>query len=489
MPSHKIIFRADGSAKLGYGHVHRLLALLQMLYKKFDCTFISHEASHFLAETLAEINVPFIQVPAISYTIPDERKENEEVAFDMDALLQGNEIVVLDGYWFGKKYQQTIKNKGCTLVYIDDLMLPGNIADCLINHSMCIAISDYKELAPASSVYVGSQYSLINIADKFRHQHQHLNIFGQLLIAMGGADPLNFTCKTILAHKTFIQRFKKVVILVGNVYAHTNELQEVVKDFTNVELIHGLPKNEMLALMQQSSAAIISASNMAVEYAHIGGALAIVQTADNQKNIYKGLIENGAAVSIEQAAFLNDATVAQLQKKQQQIFDGKSGERFIKLFQELQIQAGFSFVKAAEEHLQATYQWAANPVVRAYSFNQNPIVFEEHQNWYLKKIAQPGCIYLLGKWENNIVGSIRFDITGDKALISYLVSPQYHGKGLGRIILAKGMDYLATHTANITIANGYVLPQNIASIKVFERLAFDCTTENNQLLFSKKINR
>ena len=122
-------------------------------------------------------------------------------------------------------------------------------------------------------------------------------------------------------------------------------------------------------------------------------------------------------------------------------------------------------------------------------FNQNPIVFEEHQNWYLKKIAQPDCIYLLGKWENNIVGSLRFDITNNTALISYLVSPKYHGKGFGRIILAKGLDYLATHTANITIANGYVLPQNIASIKVFERLAFDCTTENNQLLFSKKINR
>ncbi len=488
MVMHKIIFRADGSAKLGYGHVHRLLALAEMLHHKFNCAFVSHEASSFLVKTLQQVNVPFIQVPSINYSIPDERKENEEVRFDMDELLQGNEIVVLDGYWFGKKYQQAIKNKGCTLVYIDDLMLPGNIADCIINHSMGIAISDYKQLAPACSVYVGSQYSLISIPDKFRH-HQHTNIFSRLLIAMGAADPLNFTCKIIIAHKAFIQRFEKVVVLVGNVYSHIKELQEAVTDIPQVQLINGLPKLEMLDLMKQSSAAIISASNMAVEYAHAGGALAIIQTADNQKNIYRGLIENEAAVPVEAVESLTDMMAAEIQKKQQQIFDGKSGGRFIKLFQELEIQSGFTFIRAGKEHLQTTYKWAADPVVRAYSFNQHPIVFEEHQNWYLKKIAQSNCIYLLGEWQKNIVGSLRFDITGSTALISYLVSPTYHGKGLGRILLAKGLDYLAACNTTVTAANGYVLPQNIASVKVFERLGFDCSTENNQLLFSKNIYR
>ena len=486
---HKIIFRGDGSAKLGYGHIHRLLALVQMLYQKFDCVFISHEASHFLIETLEDINVPFLQIPGIKYNIPDARKENEEVVFDMDSLLKGNEIVVLDGYWFGKEYQQAIKNRGCIVVYIDDLMLPGNIADCIINHSPGISISDYKQLAPASSVYVGSRYSLINISNKFRHQHPHPNGFSRLLIAMGGADPQNFTCKVILAHKAFIQRFIKLVVLVGNVYAYSKALQDAVADVSNVKLIHGLPKTEMLALMQQSSAAIISASTMAVEYAHVGGALAIIQTAENQKNIFKGLIESGVAVSLEQISVLTQAAATGMQKKQQEIFDGKSGERFINLFQELQLQAGFSFIKAAPEHLQVTYQWASNQTVRAYSFNQNPIVFEEHKNWFLKKIVENNCIYLLGKWENNIVGSLRFNIANNAALISYLVSPQFQGKGLGRIMLAKGLEYLATSNTNVIVANGYVMPQNIASVKVFKRLGFDCTTENNQLLFSKKIYR
>ena len=214
-----------------------------------------------------------------------------------------------------------------------------------------------------------------------------------------------------------------------------------------------------------------------------------IQTADNQKYLYNGLIETGAALPLEKIDSFNEASVAVVKEKQQQIFDGKSNERFIKLFDELQIQQEVTFIKAGAEHLQTTFEWASDATVRAYSFNQNPISFEEHQNWYLKKIEQANCMYLLGKWGNDIVGSLRFDITGSDALISYLVSPQYHGKGLGRILLAKGLDHLTKQNNNITTATGLVMPQNIASVKVFERLGFNCTEENNQLRFKKNIYR
>ena len=228
---------------------------------------------------------------------------------------------------------------------------------------------------------------------------------------------------------------------------------------------------------------------MSVEYASVGGALAVIQTADNQKFLYKGLIEAGAALPAEKMALANGADFMLMKEKQRQIFDGKSCERFIKLFNELQVQQDVSFIAATDEYLQTTFEWASDATVRAYSFNQNPISFEEHQNWLLKKIKQPDCMYLLGKWGNEIVGSLRFDITGSNALISYLVSPRHHGKGLGRILLAKGLEYLAQQNKTISTATGFVMPQNIASVKVFERLGFLCTDENNQLKFTKNIYR
>ncbi len=208
---HTIILRADGSATVGFGHVHRLLSLTQMLCKNFNCVFVSHEAPEFLVKELELLSVPLKKVPTISYKLPDERNQNEEVDFDMNEIISGDEIVVLDGYWFGKKYQTAVKNKGCTLVYVDDLMEAGNIADIIINHSLGINISDYKMIAPATCIYAGNNYSLINVPPAFHHQNQNKNLYSQLLISMGGADPLNFTGKIIEQHKEYISQFEKVI--------------------------------------------------------------------------------------------------------------------------------------------------------------------------------------------------------------------------------------------------------------------------------------
>lgn len=489
MKQHKIIFRADGSATVGFGHVHRLLSLTQMLCKNFDCVFVSHEAPVFLKEELDILSVPFIKGESISYKLPDERKPGDEVAFDMTEILTGNEIVVLDGYWFGKKYQAAIKAKGCTLVYVDDLMEEGNMADIIINHSLGISISDYKMIAPATCIYTGSNYSLINVPAAFCHQSKNSHLYSQLLIAMGGADPLNFTGKVIEEHTAYIKRFEKVIVMVGVAYKYLEQLRKTVAAFNTIEIVQAVPKTEMFYIMQQSTAAIISASTMSVEYANVGGALGVIQTAGNQQFLYKGLIESGVALPIEKIAAATAADMESIKEKQLQIFDGQSKERFIKLFDELQIQQEISFIKAGAEHLQATFEWASDATVRAYSFNQDTISLDEHTNWYVKKIEQPNCIYLLGKWGNDIVGSLRFDITNNDALISYLVSPKYHGKGLGRILLAKGLAYLSQHNNTVATATGFVLPQNIASLKVFERLGFTCTEENRQLRFTKNIYR
>lgn len=486
---HRIIFRADGSAAVGFGHVHRLLSLTQMLCEKFDCVFVSHEAPSFLQEELQRLSVPLIKVETIAYKLPDERGPGDEVPFDMDGMITGTDIIVLDGYWFGKKYQTAIKAIGCTLLYVDDLVEAGNIADIIINHSLGIKSSDYKELAPATCVYTGSHYSLINVPAAFRHQNNNKPIYSQLLISMGGADPLDFTGKVIEQYAAYINRFEKVIVMVGVAYKHMEQLKQATPAFKNVDIVQAVPKTAMFSIMQQSTAAIISASTMSVEYASIGGLLGVIQTAGNQQFLYKGLIESGTAWPVEKLAAAREADREDMKEQQQQIFDGKSKERFIKLFDELQIQQDLSFIKAGAEHLHTTFEWASDATVRAYSFNQHPISFEEHQHWYIKKIEQPNCMYLLGKWANDIVGSLRFDITSNDALISYLIAPQYHGKGLGRILLAKGLAYLSQHNNTVTTATGFVLPQNIASVKVFERLGFTCTEENNQLRFTKNIYR
>ncbi|HMO61134.1 MAG TPA: bifunctional UDP-2,4-diacetamido-2,4,6-trideoxy-beta-L-altropyranose hydrolase/GNAT family N-acetyltransferase [Ferruginibacter sp.] len=484
----KIVFRADGSPEIGYGHMYRMLALLKMLYTNWQCFFVSDSAPFFLSDELKSMSVPLLQVVKIKYPLPDTRKPGDEIPFDMETILTGNEIVVLDGYWFGKKYQQAIKSKGCTLVYIDDLIEAGNIADIVINHSPGVNIGQYQDTAPGTAIYTGSAYSLVQAPDMYRNKTTQGKLFGQLLLAMGGADPLNYTCTLLQEQQPYISRFDAVKIIVGNAFPHIQQLKDSIAAFPQAEILQALSKTEVYAVMQKSTVAILSASTMAMEYAAVGGLLSVIQTAQNQKYLYKGLIDEKIALPLSELYHADEAICSAMMEKQRHLFDGKAGERFVRLFNELQLQASLSFIKAAKEHLDITYQWAANATVRAYSFNQNPIPFQEHQDWYLQKIEQDSCVYLLAKLGDAFIGSLRFDIKEGKALISYLVAPEQHGRGLGKVLLAKGLNYFAQINTTATHATGYVLPQNTASVKVFERLGFTCSTETNQLCYTKKLN-
>ena len=86
---------------------------------------------------------------------------------------------------------------------------------------------------------------------------------------------------------------------------------------------------------------------------------------------------------------------------------------------------------------------------------------------------------------------IRFNINEDKAIISYLLEPKYHGMGLGQTILTKGLKILQEEYEKgyFSFKNviGCVKQENIASIKAFERLGFTKSIEGKTLNFIKEV--
>lgn len=119
----KIYFRADASATIGYGHFIRTLALADMLKDDFDCTFFTcHPTSYQVSEI--EKVCPFV-------TLQEETHYDDFLSY-----LQGDEIVVLDNYFFTTDYQRAIKEKGCRLVCIDDMHDKHYVADVVINHGL-----------------------------------------------------------------------------------------------------------------------------------------------------------------------------------------------------------------------------------------------------------------------------------------------------------------------------------------------------------------
>ncbi|WP_424493684.1 GNAT family N-acetyltransferase [Salinimicrobium sp. GXAS 041] len=136
-----------------------------------------------------------------------------------------------------------------------------------------------------------------------------------------------------------------------------------------------------------------------------------------------------------------------------------------------------------------TFNWANIPGVRAFSYNKEKISYKEHINWYCDKLESANCQYYILEIYGNPAGSIRFDIEENHfAKINYLLDPCFTGKGLGTYLLENGITFLKENRPSIQVVYGFVLKENLASIRIFEKLSFKKVSEDtSELKFEKRI--
>jgi spore coat polysaccharide biosynthesis predicted glycosyltransferase SpsG len=101
---------------------------------------------------LAEINLICHEF----YILP----EDDSLLDTFLSSLKGDEIVVLDNYYFDTNYQKKIKEKGCRLVCIDDMHDKHYVADVVINHAEGIVKSHFS-YDPNTLLLLGLKYALL----------------------------------------------------------------------------------------------------------------------------------------------------------------------------------------------------------------------------------------------------------------------------------------------------------------------------------------
>ncbi|MBP7539190.1 MAG: GNAT family N-acetyltransferase, partial [Saprospiraceae bacterium] len=113
-----------------------------------------------------------------------------------------------------------------------------------------------------------------------------------------------------------------------------------------------------------------------------------------------------------------------------------------------------------------------------------------HKTWFSEKVKETNCNYYIERMNNESIGSIRFDLEDNKAIISYLLDPAFHGRGLGQALLIKGcktFSVLNFKENQLSEIIGYVSKENFASRKVFENIGFVKTVEPDKLKYSINI--
>lgn len=261
MNRRKIYFRADASANIGYGHFIRTLALADMLKDDFDCTFFTTSPSAYQIEEIEKV-CGYISL-------------NEETKFEhFINLLVGDEIVVLDNYFFTTEYQSTIKAKGCKLVCVDDLHNRHFVSDVVLNPAL-LSTSEY-DVEPYTKLCLGLEYALLR--KPFMKQGNNVEkVYGRWLLAFGGSDFDNMTEKYL----SFLQgdsRVKDVTVIIGDAYRYYDNL----KNYTKASIYKNLPAEEMSIMMRQAEYAVLPSSTISIEALASGCKVANGYFVDNQ---------------------------------------------------------------------------------------------------------------------------------------------------------------------------------------------------------------
>lgn len=254
MSKRKIIFRADASKQTGYGHLIRSIALAGYLKDDFDCHFASYNAGE---DWGCPTNYQLGQIMEVAVPIPLFARDLQEFDDLFLSELHGDEIVVLDNYYFTTDYQQKIKDKGCKLVCVDDMHDRHMVCDLLLTASP-LSRSDFS-LEPYTSFKGGIEWAFLR--NPFLRPISTRSVNSEIkrvVTAMGGADAFNLTDKISGIIKKLLPQATLDIIC--------GEAVQISQQTADSCIIHrNVSADEIVKLFDSADLGIFPASTVCIE--------------------------------------------------------------------------------------------------------------------------------------------------------------------------------------------------------------------------------
>lgn len=274
----RIVFRADGSGKTGYGHFIRSLALAGYLKNDFGCHFTTYNSVDHLPTDyqFSEIAKVCNYIPIIAANLDDAN------TFFLNEL-EPDDIVVLDNYYYTTDYQRAIKDKGCKLVCIDDMHDRHMVCDLLM--TACPLTQYDFSMEPYTKFVGGIEWAFLR--EPFLKPNADHNIhfeIDRVVIAMGGADPFNLTDKMIQIANSVLPD-AKISVMAGDTVEISDESARIAKIYRR------LGAEEIVELFDNSNLGIFPASTVCMEAFSRKLPVVAGYYVDNQEEFYKFGVE------------------------------------------------------------------------------------------------------------------------------------------------------------------------------------------------------
>lgn len=136
----------------------------------------------------------------------------------------------------------------------------------------------------------------------------------------------------------------------------------------------------------------------------------------------------------------------------------------------------FKIVLASKKDIKDIFNLSNDLIVRKNSLNTELILWQDHVDWFNKKIKDKNTVfYVVKDLENNFMGQVRFDKNLNKNseyIISLSLVEEARGKGLSPLIIKKSSEKLHKQLGiNNIIA--YIKKDNFISLKTFSKNKYE----------------
>lgn len=444
----KILFRADADQRIGYGHFIRTLALADMLKDDFDCVFYTQNPSDYQKRELAVV-CPYVSLPA------------DDTKFDtfLDAL-SGDEIVVLDNYFYTGEYESKIREKGCKVALIDNLHQRHSFADAVLGFLRGLKEDDYS-VEPYTRLYLGTDFTLLRRPFLERLNKKHPLIEGtdnlKIVVSFGGSDQhgVAVAIANLLAKSDKV----KLITVIGN--KSQGLLQSEKIDFRS-----GLSAQEMCDVFVSHDMAILPASTTMLEALACGIIIIGGYFVDNQLDNYHQYVKSDAIIGcgdllleenrlkvkelIESGEWQNNNTSnliipTNLKDNILSIFCSLDRAMSNKDNFETEHFSFVNYVNLTLEQSRKIWEGRNHPEVRKWMVNTEPFSFEEHQAFIDGLKERNDRLYWAVLSDGQVAGSFSLhpydQVKKEGEMGKYLLF-EYRGKGLGKLATQEFIDHI-----------------------------------------------
>lgn len=460
----KIYFRADAGPNIGYGHFIRTLALADMLKDEFECTFFTQSPTAY-------------QEAEVSKVCSLESLPADDTKYDLFLQrLTGEEIVVLDNYFYSSQYQKRIKEKGCRLVCIDDIHDRHFFADLLINHG----VEDITLYAAEkyTRYFMGPQWALLRAPFLYASSASERDQ-DHWVISFGGSDPNNLTLKFV----TYLRSLSpncSISLLLGDGYAYSDTVERLPR----LKIYKRQTAEQVAALFNSAGHVLCSASSVCYEALACGCQVHAGYYVDNQVDFYH-YIEK--AQMVDPLGDLRDDSIRlNLNYHSHAKIDFSAiADRYRMLFESLNYEL-VDYPSMTPAQSKATWLCRNREEIRCWMTNPQPFSFESHLSFVESLKSHPSKVYYALFDGDEFMGSYDFVgiKEGESAERGLFVNPDCQGRRVATMmeILLDG----EIRKRGVKTLLAEVFKNNDRSYRYHLKLGYEVYKEDEKFFYLKR---